>query len=254
MRKAAVVLVLFAALVVAAPAGASINPRLSAWWPFYEGSNATAHDVSGNGNKGTISGAAQWTSGYFGPGLSFDGSTARVDVPDTASLEPSSAVSATAWVKSSGSPGQYRYMIAKGASSCMAASYGLYTGSNNGLEFYVSQNDGMSFVDSPDAGVGVWDGKWHFVVGTYDGSLVQLYVDGNQVGSGTPESGLIGYNLTDGNDLFIGHYDGCTLHDFSGTLDEPTVWSRALTPSEISTAYNVMVGLHGLVSRLTVFP
>lgn len=224
-------MVLLLALVVAAPASASANP-LSAWWPFYEGSGTVAHDVSGNGNTGTIQGNATWVSGYFGPGLSFDGSTARVDVPDSPSLEPSNAASVSAWVKSTGPRAQFQYIIAKGASSCMAASYGLYTGSSGGLEFYVSQYDGFSFVDSPDAGPSVWDGNWHFVVGTYDGSTVRLYVDGNQVSTGNSESGPIGYNLTNGNDLFIGHYDGCTAHDFVGTIDEPTVWSTALTASQ----------------------
>jgi hypothetical protein len=51
------------------------------------------------------------------------------------------------------------------------------------------------------------------------------------------DSGPMGYNLTNGNDLFIGHYDGCAQHDFSRTIDEPTVWSKALTATQISYAY-----------------
>jgi Concanavalin A-like lectin/glucanases superfamily len=252
MKKAVVTLALLAALVVAAPANASVG--LKAWWAFYEHAGTVAHDLSGNGNTGTLSGAAQWANGYFGSGLSFDGSTARVDVPDTASLEPANALTVTAWVKSAGTPGQFRYIVAKGATSCIAASYGLYTGANQGLQFYVSQNGGFSYAISPDAGTGVWDGNWHFVVGTYDGAAVHLYVDGSEIGTGTPETGPIGYNLPNGNDLFIGHYDGCTLHDFAGTIDEPTVSSGALTPSQISYAYKIMVGLHGFVSRLPAFP
>jgi Concanavalin A-like lectin/glucanases superfamily len=252
MKKAVVTLALLGALVVAAPANASAG--LSGWWPFYEHTGTVAHDFSGSGNTGTLSGAAQWANGYFGSGLSFDGSTARVDVPDTSSLEPASALTVTAWVKSAGTPGQFRYIVAKGATSCIAASYGLYTGYNQGLQFYVSQNGGMSYAVSPDAGTNVWDGNWHFVVGTYDGSAVHLYVDGSQVGTGMPETGSIGYGLPNGNDLFIGHYDGCSAHDFSGTIDEPTVWAKALTASQISYAYQVMVALHGWVSKLPSFP
>lgn len=253
MRKAAVGLGLALVLAIAAPASASAS-TLAAWWPFYENGGTVAHDVSGHGNSGTLSGAAQWVPGYFGPGLSFDGSTGRVDVPDSASLEPASAVSVTAWVKANGSPGPYKHIVAKGAQSCNAASYALYTGANNGLAFYISQNDGMSWTASPDAGTGVWDGNWHFVVGTYDGSAVHLYVDGKEVGTGSPASGPIGYGLPDGNDLFVGHYDGCPQHDFAGTVDEPTVWSSALTPSQVSFAYRFMIALHGWVSRLPSFP
>lgn len=252
MKKA--VLGLGVALLLAIPATASASTSLDGWWPLYEGSGTTAHDVSGNGNTGTISGAAKWVSGYFGPALSFDGSTARVDVPDSPSLEPSNAVTVAAWVKSNGSPGVYKHVIAKGAGSCNAASYALYSGADGGISFYVSQNYGLSWVASPDPGTAIWNGNWHFVVGTYDGSNVRLYVDGTQVGSGSPLTGPIGYGLPDGNDLFIGHYDGCPAHDFAGTIDEPTVWSTALTPTQISYAYKVMVALHGWVSRLPAFP
>lgn len=117
---------------------------MAGWWPFYEASGTVAHDVSGNGNNGALSGAAQWVSVYFGDALSFDGSTARVRVPDSSSLEPASAVSVGAFVKASGSPGDFKYIVAKGSSACIAASYGLYTSPNGGLIFYISQNDGLS--------------------------------------------------------------------------------------------------------------
>ena len=41
----------------------------------------------------------------------------------------------------------------------------------------------------------VWDGTWHHVAGTYDGAAVRFYVDGAQVGTGTPASGPIVYGL-----------------------------------------------------------
>jgi hypothetical protein len=252
MKKTTLLLACVIALAIASPASASST--LDGWWPFYESAGLTAHDASGNHNDGTLIGAAQWTAGYFGGGLNFDGSTGRVDVHDAASLEPANAVTVTAYVNASGSPGSFKYIVAKGASSCSAASYGLYTGPSGGLVFYVSQNAGTSFTRSADAGVGVWDGNWHFVVGTYDGANVRLYVDGAPVGSATPLSGPIGYGLPTGNDLFFGHYDGCSGLDFRGSVDEPTVWSRALSPSEVQGTYVVLSGLHRSVSRLSAFP
>jgi hypothetical protein len=158
--------------------------------------------------------------------LSFDGITGRVRVPDAAQLEPAGAFTASAWVKAQGSPGAYKYILAKGASGCVAASYGLYTGANGGVVFYVS--NGTSYSLSPDAGTGVWDGAWHYVAGVYDGSAVHLYVDGTEVGSGTPATSGAAYGLPSGNDLFIGHYDGCGGLDFAGTIDEPRIWTAAL--------------------------
>lgn len=252
MRKAILLAVAAAALAVSAPAYASTS--LSGWWPLYEDSGTTAHDTSGNRDNGMLSGNVNWTSGYFGSGLSFDGSTGEVDVPDAAALEPSTSVSVGAYVKASGTPGAFKYIVAKGADACFASSYALYTGANSGLEFYISQNGGLTYTISPDAGAGLWNGQWHFVVGTYDGHAVHLYVDGKQVGSGTPATGPIGYGLANGNDLFFGHYDGCDGLDFSGSIDEPTVWNQALNPQQVSTAHTLLTMLHGFVSRLPSFP
>lgn len=247
-------LLVVALVTLAATAQASAATPLAGWWPLYEGSGTVAHDSTLNHDNGTLSGGVSWSSGYFGPALSFNDSSAQVDVPDSPGLEPKSGVSVAAYVRATGSPGAYKYIVAKGASGCLASSYALYTGINGGLEFYVSQSGGISWVISPDAGTGIWNGNWHLVVGTYDGSAVRLYVDGRQVGSGTPLSGPIGYGLLTNNDLLFGNYAGCEGLNFTGSLDEPTVWSRALSPVEVSTANLVLSALHGHISRLPSFP
>ena len=201
-------------VLVAAPSAQAAN-GLVGWWTFDEGAGTVTHDSSGLGDDGTISSPATWTAGYFGAALSFDGSLSRVRIFDSPALEPGSAVSVAGWVNASQSPGDYKYIIAKGAASCLAASYGLYTGPDGGLRFYVSQNKGNSYTLSPDAGSAVWDGGWHFVVGTYDGRSVRLYVDGREVGDGTPMTGAIDYAYPD-NDLYIGYYTGCPSSTSSG--------------------------------------
>ncbi|MFQ6120757.1 MAG: hypothetical protein ACE5KE_12850 [Methanosarcinales archaeon] len=49
-----------------------------AYWTFDEGSGNIAHDISGNGNDGSVYGAS-WTSGKVGKALDFDGSNDYVD-------------------------------------------------------------------------------------------------------------------------------------------------------------------------------
>lgn len=258
MRKAVLAITVAMGLAIAIPASAfAKSSPLAGWWPLYEGSGTVAHDASPNHDNGTLSGGVSWASGYFGSGLNFDGSTGQVSVPDDAALEPSSAVTVTAYVKASGSPGDWKYVVSKGAYNCIMASYGLYTGANGGLVFYIGQNGGMTFSPSPDAGTGLWDGKWHMVVGTYDGSSVRLYVDGTQIGSGGSASGPIGYNLPTSNGLFIGHYDGACPDggdNFAGSIDEPTVWNTAWGSSQVLTAYRALALVHGFISRLPTFP
>jgi hypothetical protein len=245
MRKAAGIAAALIALAIAG-APASADSGLVGQWHFDEGQGAGAADSSGYGNNGALSGDPQgnpvpvWVPGRFGTALSFNGSNiVDVDMRST-SIEPAT-VSVTAWVKNSGSPGDFQYIVAKGASGCDSASYGIYTGSNGGLEFYISNgstSSGTDYVVSPDAGTRIWDGGWHHVVGTFDGSTVRLYVDGTQAGSGTAYSGAIAYARSNSNHLFIGNYPKqpppCQASGFTGAIDEVTVWNGALTAAQVS--------------------
>jgi hypothetical protein len=208
-------------------------------WGFNEGSGTVAHDASlpSHHNNGTLSGNAQWVKGRFWDALSFDGAAAAVTVPDDAVLDPQQ-VTVSAWVKASRTPGNYMYIVAKGGNTCSASSYGLYTGANGGLEFYVAGNNGLTYSLSPDAGSGVWDGNWHSAIGTFDGNTVRLYVDGKQVGSGTPNTTPIAYGLPTSNDLMIGNYPACPSipEGFTGNIDEVKVFNRALGAQEIKLA------------------
>lgn len=235
MRRAALLMGSVIALAAASPASAASG--LVASWPFDEGSGILVRDTSGHGNDGVISGDAQWVSGFSGSALSFDGDTGRVRVPDSASLDPTTAVSVIAWIRATEPQGDYNYILAKGASGCLAASYGLYTGPNGGVMFYIARNRGLSYTRSPDGGDALWNGTWHFVVGTYDGGSVRLYVDGAQVGNGTSYTGPIDYDFPE-RDLFIGHYDKCPGLDFHGQVDYPQIYNRALTASEIRDMYD----------------
>ena len=236
MRKGRLVTVLATGvfLVGAGPAAAQVLPV--GVWGFNEGMGTVAHDTSfpPHHDEGTVSGGAQWLKGRFWDALSFNGAASAVTVPDESVLEPQQ-VTVSAWVKASSSPGNYMYIVAKGGNNCSASSYGLYTGANGGLEFYVSGNNGLTYSLSPDAGSSVWDGKWHSAIGTFDGSTVRLYVDGKEVGSGTPNTTPIAYGLPTSNDLMIGNYPACPSipEGFTGSIDEVKVFNRALPAQEI---------------------
>jgi hypothetical protein len=236
MRAAKTALGLAAALLLmtAAPAGASILPV--GIWSFDEGRGSVAHDSSGHRDEGQLENGAQWTQGRFQGGVTFPSSGAAANVPDSPALDPAT-VTVSAWVNSSTSPGAYKYIVAKGANACLASSYGLYTGANGGLQFYVSTDQGISWTLSPDAGQGVWNGQWHNIVGTYDGSTVRLFLDGRQVGSGTPDSAPIGYGLPSSNALQIGDYPGCSNLNFAGSIDEVKIFDRALGSLELGAGY-----------------
>lgn len=218
-------------LVAAGPAAANVFPVGA--WSFNEGSGTVAHDTSlFNHDNGTVQGGAQWTQGRFRGALGFDGNAANVDVPTEQALEPAK-VTVSAWVNDSSSPGNFKYIVGKGSNGCLAASYALYTGANGGLQFYTSSNGGVSYTLSPDAGTSLWDGQWHNVIGTFDGATARLYVDGKEVGSGTPDTSPIAYGLPTTSDLVVGNYPSCGGLGFNGAIDEVKVFDRALPAQEI---------------------
>jgi hypothetical protein len=236
MRRAKLLAGLTCAIVMCFVGSASANILSDlpvGTWPLNEGSGAVAHDLSGRGNDGALQGSGvQWTAGRFGKALSFNGTDGGVQVPDKPVYEPATGLTVSAWINSSVDPGDFSYIVSKSGNGCLTASYGLYSGPNGGLMFYVS-NDGIVGTRSPDYGAGIYDGKWHNVIGTYDGTTIRLYVDGIQVGTGTPDSAPIQYGLSSSNNLVIGNYNGCSGLGFKGSIDQVRVFDRALDPNEI---------------------
>jgi hypothetical protein len=222
-----------AAITPCPAAGGGTPGDLAGRWPLDEGTGTTTADTSGHGDTGLLSGGATWVPGHAGDALAFDGATGQVRIPDNTALEPAN-LTVNAWVKDSASPGSYAYLLAKGAQGCHGASWALYTGPSGGLEFYVSDSSMSALTVSPDAGSGIWNGAWHQVTGSFDGTTVRLYVDGTQIGSGTTTIDPIGYGLTTTNDLYLGAYPGCTGFDYNGSIDQPEIFNQALTPAQIT--------------------
>lgn len=230
--------VLAAALMVGTSAAfASAGAPLAGEWTFDADQGTTVYDASGHDANGTLSGAVTRVAGFSGSGLSFDGNPGEVDVPDNPALEPAKSVTVAAWVESRSSPGPYRYIAVKGWDACRAGSYALYTGPNGGLQFYVGFRDKYrDFTRSPgfNLGASIWNGAWHLVVGSYDGSTVRLFVDGLAVGSGATDAGKLTYSLPGSNDFFIGDYPGCADRTFNGVIDDVRVWGSALSPAQVA--------------------
>jgi Concanavalin A-like lectin/glucanases superfamily len=70
----------------------------------------------------------------------------------------------------------------------------------------------------------VWDGAWHHVIGSYDGSEVRLWIDGSQVGNGTATGLSIAYGVGS-KGVYIGSYRGSCDLGFFGAIDDVRVWT-----------------------------
>jgi hypothetical protein len=213
------------------------NPIMGAWL-IDEGAGQNVRDISGRSNHGVLGATAAADAGdpawiglpssryYKRSALRFGGDD-YVSVADSATLEPAK-ITVGAVVRASTTPGTNRYVVSKGALQCQTASYGLYTGRNGGLVFYVS--NGVDYVLSADAGTQLWDGDWHVALGTFDGTRVRLFVDGKQVGTGTQTSISLAFGFPDNDAFYIGDYRGtcATPLGFVGDIDAVAIANRAI--------------------------
>jgi hypothetical protein len=85
------------------------------------------------------------------------------------------------------------------------------------------------------------DGNWHLLVGTFDGATQYLYTDGVCEAS-VAWVNTISYNA--GQAFYVGtranwgDFEENQITPYVGSIDEPAIWNRALTPTEVSTLYN----------------
>jgi Concanavalin A-like lectin/glucanases superfamily len=224
------------AAVFAAPAAAHNRSPVVGYWPLNEMRGQVAYDWSGNRNHGELGSTAgvddndpSWIRGRIFGGLNFDGND-FVRIPSSPELEPAE-MTVAAFFRGTASPGKFKYLVSKGATDCWTGSFGLYTGNSGGIGFYIS--DGETWTNSPEVASDIWDGRWHFAAGTFDGETVRLFIDGVQVGSGTPSDLELGYDLATSDDGYMGQYGGTCDLRMTGDLDEVQIWRRALPIDEI---------------------
>lgn len=238
------------ALLLAALGGPSIAAAepssVVGQWRFDEAGGQTAVDdgpFALDGRLGLTDGADSRDpariAGVSSGALRFDG-RAFVRLPPAEPLKPP-ALALEAVVRAEGSPGAYRYVVSHGAQGCVAGSYGMYTGKDGGIAFYVF--DGKSYYLTAAVAPGdVWNGGWHHVAGVFDGATMRLYLDGHPVGAPFPAPVPIAYALTS-EDHYFGTYQGTCALPFTGDIDLIRMWRGGLAPDFVGTLADSALGV-----------
>ncbi|MBI3261111.1 hypothetical protein HYZ64_01920 [Candidatus Berkelbacteria bacterium] len=226
----------------ACPNAGSLAENLVLCLPLNEGSGSTAIDRSRYSNNGQIGGGAAYISDCKEGGcLSFDGVDDNIVVPDSQSLNPAK-VTVAAWIKpASSNQGTILAKLRFADPSKFASSYALtndvsvdIAGSSVNIQPYAK-----FIVTSATNELGLAqavfpENTWQFIVGTFDGSITKLYVNGLEKESGTISANQIIQAL---GPLRIGYIEG-TSQKFKGQLDQPMVWDRALSAIEVKQIYD----------------
>ena len=211
------------------------DPNLVGWWKLDETSGLTAADSSGNGNDGNLVNMVgdEWTTGHINGALEFAGSNDDgVDCGNDSIFDITNEITLSAWVKTNdcGNSDHNPYIV-KGDYS-----YGLKHTDTNELEFYI-KGDGDTWYLPHYAVDGSFNGTWHHLAGTYDGSQVKLYVDG--VLEDTED--FVGSIETDTTHLYIGEEIERTYRYYDGVIDDVRIYNRALSAHEVAQLAEAVV-------------
>ena len=112
--------------------------------------------------------------------------------------------------------------------------YGIWLSRNGNIQGGFEDEDGEVFEVTSPAKYN--DGKWHYILLSYDGSSLRLDIDGNQVSS-KYTNGAIPDTAGD-QPLRIGANSLDEDKFFSGKVDEVRLWNRGLTNSEMEQIYS----------------
>ena len=191
---------------------------------FDEGAGSVAKDSSKFGNNCTLNGNPVWIDGKFGKALEFDGATWG-EVAHSDSLDLTDAMTIEAWVNMYEGGEGTQSAVEKG-SAWIDGEYNLAALYSNGT--ILQMKDLPEPCNDDNIGASIQDQQWHFLVGTWDGGAIKLYIDGKP-GAEMPCAGTI---LTNDEPLFIGARGGKERF-LLGVLDELKVYNYALSEAAI---------------------
>jgi Concanavalin A-like lectin/glucanases superfamily/Secretion system C-terminal sorting domain len=186
-----------------------------------------------------------------GNALKFDGSDDAVEIPYTASLNPSGDFTVELWARVDGNDGTWRTPLSSRGDRIgynFYASYAEGGPNDNCWEFWFgvySYGNWVALVGPP-----VVDGQWTHLAAVHDGTTFTFYVNGMTVAT---DSGF-GFEFTPNstNDFFLGCNDGGPGQaPFNGTISETRFWNCARSQSEIQSTMNAT--LTGTESGLVAY-
>ena len=254
-RSVTIWLMVVVLLACVACAQANLQDGLIARYSF----NSNANDESGNGNNGTVSGATLTTDRFENTNSAyvFDGIDDYIEVPNADGVfNLTESWTLACWAKPFSPATDARddpliWKIANISSELYSGDQDTFLLSwgymwqegesgnlfNTGLE---RATDGEDFEINSLSHI---PNQWHHIVGTYDGSDLRIFVNGDLENNTTigpvlaftgPAPLRIG-NIQHSSHIFGPPHNGV----FDGIIDDVYIYNRALNETEIAELYNI---------------
>jgi len=197
------------------------------------------YEFEGNTNDsagtihGTLYGDPTYGTGVFGQAINLDGDGDYINCGKATSFDLVKQITVAAWIKVGMFDKKYQTIISKGDNSWRLGR----AGSTNNIEFAcngtaITRWTGWGEVPWSVLGTtSVYDGKWHHIVGVFDGTGLFLYIDG-----------VLEAAKGAGNSIDVSSYDMCIGtnaqvpdREWNGLIDDVRIYNYALSQAEIAS-------------------
>ncbi|MDR1491875.1 MAG: hypothetical protein LBT05_04025 [Planctomycetaceae bacterium] len=227
-------------------------------WSFDETGVNQGKNADADRFHAKLSSAFPQVNGIFGKAVDLSGQY-QIEIPADVVPEGLKQLAFSAWTSPKELKG-YAEIICKEDVGRHGENRLLFAFQNSGNYLTLGLNSGGNYVecDAVIAPEEVLDGQWHFVVGTFDGKFMRLYLDGQEIGVMECQAELntardfapITVNrdqIANSNyetleslavnvPMFLGSSSGKDEF-FQGKIDDVCFYSRALSQSEIADIY-----------------
>lgn len=196
---------------------------------FDEGTGNTTKDTSPYNDTGTFSGPTP----YWAPGKIWNAAAqlyngASIAYSTASGLPNSTTTAITAWIAVTGTHSTFTYLNNNYAAG-NAGSWKLWSDSSGNVNFGIYSGGVAKVASGCSSQFSTGANAWHFVVGTYDGSYVRVYLDTVLC----QQTALSNQTLYTGGNLSASGSAGQTVY-----FDDIRLYTRPIPQSEITALYN----------------
>ena len=227
---------------------ASLENKTGVWnsnylgvWHLANGSTLNSADSTANGNNGSNNGATP-AAGQIDGAAAFNGTNQFIALRPLGTFSDASSLTLSAWVNPATNSGVQK-IIAPAGTTVTILGTSIYTfvanlNATNG-KFVAEAGKAHFSTDDAVANGAYKTGQWSYLIGTFGGNQVTLYVNGVKQAT-TAYSSADTLSFANTNAWSIGKYteDGTDQQWWNGFIDEVRVSNMSLSPDWIATEYN----------------
>ena len=196
----------------------------------YEPGSNSIYSLTDSSLEGTLLNGTGWNSangGYW----EFDDSDDKITIPNNAAFNHTSQLTIEAWARFDGNSNDF--IFEKGN---VNTQYSLFShGTDIVFRTYHAGDGGYDTQSPSKTSVGIVNGQWHHIVGSWDGSTKRIYIDGVEKNSKSKSGAL----TTTSQGAAIGAFGGTSSgYYFGGDIAVVRIYNKGLSTSEVLQNFN----------------